>query len=304
VTAATAGAAANYALNGGLTVLSATPNGLNPSKVTLTTSPQTRGTIYSLTVNGVKDDAGNTIALNSRANFVTSIIIDGSFEDWDGLPVLFSNSQGDPSAADFKEVYAFNDANYIYLRLTLWEPSDLMSAQNNIFLDGDNNPASGNAFWGGAELLIEGGIGYQEKNGGFNEGLINGLDFLIANSGNTNFEFRIARAATYASDGLPVFTTNIINFAFDGENNWVTVNRMPPTLRSTIPYTLVEPSLAPPGPLAISLAGANVTLSWPGPGTLQARGSLTSGSWTNVPTATSPYSVPALGSKLFFRLMQ
>jgi hypothetical protein len=302
VTAVTAGVPSNYLLNGGLTVLSATPDGLNPSKVTLTTSPQTRGALYYLAVNGVKDEAGHSIAPGSQTNFVSSILLDGSFEDWDGLPILFSNSPGDPVATDFKDCYAFNDADYIYLRLTLWEPSDMTTPQNDIFVDTDNNPASGNTYWGGSELLVEGGIGYQEKNGGFNEGLINGLNFLMANSGNTNYEFRLARTATYVSDGLPVFTTNVINFAFGGKTNWALVNRMPPTTSSTIPYTLVEPSLAPPGPLAISLAASQVTIAWAGPATLQACGSLPSDSWTNVPAAVSPYTVPASGSKLFFRL--
>jgi len=298
VTLATAGAVTNYSLNGGLAVLSATPNTLNPSKVTLATSPQSRGTIYTLTVKGVTDEAGSPIAPNSQMTFVSSIMIDGSFDDWQGVPLLLSNDAGDPSATDFKDVYAFNDANYIYFRLTLWEPSDLLRSQNNIFIDTDNNPATGNTFWGGSELLIQGGVGYQEKNGGFNEGLINGLDFISANSGNTNYEFRISRAATYATDGMPVFTTNIINFAFDGESNWVSVNRMPPGLGATIPYTL------PPGPLAITLSGGRLTLRWPGPGTLQACDSLTSGSWTNVPTAASPYTTPASENKLFFRLAQ
>ena len=297
VTPATAGARTNYTLSGGLTVLSATPNAGNPRKVALTTSPQSRGTTYTLTVNRVTDEAGNPIAPNSRMTFASSIMIDGSFDDWEGLPILFSKEQGDPSATDFKEVYAYNDASYIHFRLTLWNPSDLLVG-NNIFIDTDNNPATGNTFWGGAELLIQGGIGYQEKNGGFNEGPINGLAFVSANSGNTNYEFRISRAATYVSDSLPVFTAGVINFAFDGEYNWATVNRMPPTTGTTIAYTLV------PGPLTIGLAGGQVTLRWSGPGTLQACDSLISGSWTDLPTAVSPYTTPASEKQLFFRLVQ
>src|ERR1035441_5828306 len=303
VAPATAGAATNYSLSGGLTVLSATPSAANPRKVTLATSPQTRGTIYTLTVNRVTDEAGSPIAPNSQVAFVSSIMIDGSFDDWEGLPLVYSNDPGDPSAAEFKEVYAYSDTNYLYFRLTLWQPSVFLSAQNNIFIDTDNNSGTGYAFWGGSELVIEGGIGYQEKNGGFNEGLINGLGFLSANSGNTNYEFRISRSATYASDGQPVFRANVINFAFDGESNWVTVNRMPPTATTTIPYTLVAVPL-PLGPLAVTLFGGQVSLTWPGPGTLQACDSLTSGGWTNVDAAVSGYTVPASENKLFFRLTQ
>ena len=298
VTAATASVATNYSLSGGLTVLAATPSAANARVVMLSTGPQSRGLTYVLAVSRVLDEAGNPIAPSSQMSFTSSILIDGSFDDWAGVPLLYSNDPGSPTATDFKEVYAYNDANYLYFRLTLWEPSDLLGGQNNLFFDTDNNPATGNAFWGGAELLIQGVTGYQEKNGGFNEGLINGLDLVAANSGSTNYEFRIARAATYVSDGLPVFTAGVVNFAFDGEFNWATVNRMPPANSATIAYTLV------PGPLTIAVAAGQVTLKWPGFGTLQSCDSLIGGSWTDVPAAVSPYTTSASEKQLFFRLAQ
>ena len=137
-------------------MLSATPSTTNPSKVTLATSQQSLGAHYTLTVNRVADETGNPIAPNSQMAFVSSILIDGSFDDWAGVPLLFGNAQGDPSATDFQDVYAYSDTNYVYLRLTLWEPSDLLSAQNNMFFDTDNDPGTGNTFWGGSELLVEG----------------------------------------------------------------------------------------------------------------------------------------------------
>lgn len=301
VAAATANVAANYTLSGGLTVLTATLNTSNPRVVTLTTSPQTRGTSYTLTVNKVADDTGSPIAQNSAKTFASSILIDGTTDDWDGLPVLYSNDQGDSSATNFKEVYAYNDANYIYFRLTLWEPSNLLSAQNNIFIDCDNDPATGNAFWGGSELLIQSGTGYQEKNGGFNEGLIDGLDFVVRNIASTDYEFRIARGAKYVSDGMSLFTTNVIHFAFDGEKDWATVNRMPFTNGETIAYEFVEAS-TPPGPLAIGIVNGHVALSWEGDGTLQSTDAVVGGTWTDIPTATSPYTIDATGKQLFFRL--
>ncbi len=303
VTAATAGATSNYALDGGLSVLTATPDPLDSSKVTLTTSAQTRGTVYVLTVNGIADGAGHLIGANSQMAFISTILLDGSFDDWEGVPLLYSQDQGLTNAAEWKEVYAYNDAEYIYFHVTLWEPNDLLNAQNNFFFDTDNDSTTGNASWGGSELLIQEGVGYQEKNGGFNEGLVNGLDFAMSNSGGTNFEFRISRAATYASDGLPVFTTNIINFAFDGEENWLPVNRMPVTAGVMIAYQLLESAVLPPGPLSIGVSGGQATVRWSGLGTLQACPSL-SGSWTNVPSATSPYTTPASAGQLYFRLMR
>jgi hypothetical protein len=49
--------------------------------------------------------------------------------------------------------------------------------------------------------------------------------------------------------------------------------------------------------LTITKVGSNVSISWPY-GTLQAADFIT-GPWTNVPSATSPYVVPATGTKFY-----
>ena len=70
VTAATAGAITNYAFSGGLTISEVTV--LTPNSVRLTTSIQTAGTGYTLTVNNIRDLAsggGNLIAANSTKTF-------------------------------------------------------------------------------------------------------------------------------------------------------------------------------------------------------------------------------------------
>jgi hypothetical protein len=53
-------------------------------------------------------------------------------------------------------------------------------------------------------------------------------------------------------------------------------------------------------PLKISLSGGQATLTWP-LGTLQQAGDVT-GTYTNVSSAVSPYTVPASQAKTFFRL--
>lgn len=58
-----------FTLSGGVTVTDATLD-LNTSKdVILTTSAQTQGTVYTVTVNNVTDVNGNAVAANSRINF-------------------------------------------------------------------------------------------------------------------------------------------------------------------------------------------------------------------------------------------
>ncbi|MFM7553724.1 MAG: PA14 domain-containing protein, partial [Verrucomicrobiota bacterium] len=67
VSAASAGAKVNYALDGGLSVTAATVE--SPTRVRLTTSRQSQGAAYNLTVNNVEDSAGNKIAANSKVAF-------------------------------------------------------------------------------------------------------------------------------------------------------------------------------------------------------------------------------------------
>jgi hypothetical protein len=86
VSTATATNAANYSLNGGLTISRASLSADRRS-VTLTTSPQVPGASYTVTVNGVRDNAvvGNTVAANSTVNFTAWVLSKGflSFETYD-----------------------------------------------------------------------------------------------------------------------------------------------------------------------------------------------------------------------------
>jgi hypothetical protein len=75
----TASAVANYKLSGGATVNTATISGTDSNIVTLATSQQTLGgTKYTLTVNNVKDTAGNVIAANTAKDVYTFILATGT----------------------------------------------------------------------------------------------------------------------------------------------------------------------------------------------------------------------------------
>src|SRR5208337_4204150 len=175
----------------------------------------------------------------------------------------------------------------------------------NMFFDTDNNPGTG---YGpiGSEMLVQSGYSYQEKDGTFNDGYgINGLNWLaLPVAPGTNFEFHMSMAATFGEDGTAVFSTNIVNFAFQGMTPGFVVENQAP-LSGAISYTNVTPpSVAslPLGKLAIfDLPGGQGAVVWDPPGLLQ-QSSSPGGSWTNLPAATSPYVISTSGRKQFFRL--
>ena len=308
--ALSADAAGNYSVTPGISVTFAALDPADLSQVILTTSALSPGEVYTLHVNGVKDLFGN--AATTSGAFTRGIVIDGDFSDWDGLAPAYSGPGGVDGAADFKDIYVFNDANNYYFRVTLWHDIPPASGEfplyANLYFDTDNDVNTGHLPGTiGAELLTQSGFGYQEKNGGFNEGGINGLGWsCLPASPDLDFEFSISRAATYASDGLPVFTTNSLNFHFQGQTtSFVAVNEAPPgTVVSYTNVNVTVPAL-PLSQLAASpVSGTHAAIIWEGPGTLQAIGSLTGGSWTTVTNATSPYVAPTTGAQRFFRLTQ
>ena len=61
--------ASDFTISGGLGVSSATLDTTTPKDVVLTTAPQTPGTSYTITVNGVADVSGNAIVTNSTVSF-------------------------------------------------------------------------------------------------------------------------------------------------------------------------------------------------------------------------------------------
>ncbi|MEO8426578.1 MAG: immunoglobulin domain-containing protein [Verrucomicrobiota bacterium] len=305
VTQPSANAVTNYSLSGGLIVNSAVRDATNPSDVVLTTSAQTLGASYTLTLNKVLDLFNNAIAPDTKATFKSTIVIDGSFTDWAGVPLANEDPKDTTESTDYKDVYIASDADYLYLRVTLYSPSDLAIFYNNIYIDADNDATTGYQFRLGSEMLIQGGGGYQEKNGLFNEGEISGLDWAIAPEGvGTEFELRISRHAKYVSDGLPVFTGDSIALVLESENTSFLTRDTAPDSGGLIHF-FDEGTPVALGPLSIRLDSGQVTITWSGAtGRLQSRQSLTTGSWQDVPNPTNPYTFQPTQAQGFFRLAQ
>jgi hypothetical protein len=309
----TADNAAYYSLSGGISVVGAALNPLNSAQVVLTTGASVAfGTIYTLTVSGVKDLFGN--AASGSGQFTRDITIDGSFDDWAGMAPFYTSSAptGNTNAADFEAIYLYNDANFYYFRVTLWTDIEASAGQfpdyANFFFDTDNNINTGyDPGVIGSELLIQSGYAYDERSGSFGGSAIDGLDFLcLPDSPGTNFEFQMSRSAVFDTDQTPVFATNVINFVFEGWTPaYVPENTAPPSglLSYTNLNTLAVPPL-PLGQLAIApLSAGQAAVYWYPPGTLQFATNLT-GTWTNLSAASNPYVIPAGGGPQFYRLAQ
>lgn len=192
------------------------------------------------------------VCAGARADYLT-ISVDGDLSDWGAATPLLSDSLDNATGIDFKDVWIANDDNYIYVAFTLHASGDPFTFLNNYFFDGDNDSATGfdvlNLGNFGSEMLVQSGAGYQESGGGFNEGGINGLDWLSAGSGGTNFEFRVARGATYASNGQPVFTDTSIELLLQTDSG---TGDTAGDSATGIPYNFAVPE---PGTAALLIAG-------------------------------------------------
>ncbi|MCP4249201.1 MAG: hypothetical protein GY778_19325, partial [bacterium] len=161
------------------------------------------------------------IAGSALGGTYSTIAIDGSFADWANVP-LASSDPADATGVDYGDIKVANDDSYVYVYLKLHSSADPFTVSSHYFVDGDNNAATGFLVFGGligSELLLQGADGFQEANGGFNEGTLAAGTVLQAPFGvaGTEFEFSIDRnvvgvAAPFL--GLSLITANTIEFLF------------------------------------------------------------------------------------------
>jgi len=84
------------------------------------------------------------------------ILIDGIFDDWDELPVIYSDAKGDGgfSGVDFGQLQIYNDEQYLFFLLETGTEINLQDLNDvTIYLDTDDNTNTGFSVNGiGAEL--------------------------------------------------------------------------------------------------------------------------------------------------------
>ncbi|MEM9337484.1 MAG: lamin tail domain-containing protein [Bacteroidota bacterium] len=118
VDALTAEVTSNYAISGGVTISSATRDGVNPSLVRLVVSEFFNGETYQLTINGVADISANVIATNTIFPFQYLVTEAADFGD-----VVISEFLSDPEndSDDFVELFNRSDK---FIDLSGWSLSD------------------------------------------------------------------------------------------------------------------------------------------------------------------------------------
>ncbi len=225
-------------------------------KIMKTTPTQTLkiGAILTVVMCGVVGSA--------CAGTFQTITIDGNTSDWAGIAPAYTDEDGvnNPSGVDFQNVYLANDANYLYIRITLMQPADAITPGNTyIWLDNDNNPTTGFQPFGnpnfGSSLMIIGDQAYQEAGGGFNEGTLTGatVAYGAAAIPGTDFEFRIARSVTGVSGafaGVPLLDSSTIEVQLGTDSG--TGDSLP----SWSNYGALSYTFAPvPEPTSVALAG-------------------------------------------------
>lgn len=301
---------ANYHLDGGVQVQSAVLDAAGGQTVTLATSQQTFGQVYQVSVSGVKDRYGN--ASTASRPFRSSIVLDGSFDDWNSVPVALTQDQLNPGSVEFKELSITNDTDYLYLRFSFYDaPVGPLAPVNweargnhyDIIFDTDQDPSTGT--WEGGDVLVEDGGTYRLA-GGWTQGIFTdtAVGLVPGETKATDFEFRISLRAKHQADGLPAFPNADINvFMVIQTMGWTALDRTTPT----IPYSIATfpPLPVAPGPISAKRVGTKIELTWPGSGTLETRPTLSTGSWTTVPGATTSIQIDMTSAAAgFYRLRQ
>jgi hypothetical protein len=303
----TAQSAANYSLDGGVQVQGAVLDASGSNAVTLTTTLQTFGQAYALSVNGVKDLYGNPS--HAVLHFRSTILIDGDLEDWTSIPVALTQDQMNPGTVEFKDLSITNDTDYIYVRFSFHEPAGPLAAANyaalgeysQVVFDTDADPSTGT--WNGGEVMNE-VASLLRLGGDWTDGAYVGSNTAIAPAEvtATSFEFRVSLQATHERDHKLAFPNSTINvFCAIRDTSWAQLDIT--DFNPPVAYTIAT---LPPLNVTITakLTGNKIELTWPGGGVLETRASLSAGSWAPVTGAASGIQIPATGLTAFYRVRQ
>lgn len=160
------------------------------------------------------------------------ITIDGDFSDWDTIPVIATDAEGD-GTPDIVSVKTANDDTYLYVLVGYNGAVDVNNFNGApstfLSLDNDANTATGFNIYGlgqiGAEVSWQNDFPFAQSSGNFNLGATfsHGAAGISPYSTQTTWqEYRIRRDATYTIDNstTAVFPNSLIRLALwsDGDS--------------------------------------------------------------------------------------
>ncbi len=315
VAAASAGAAANYTFDNGLTVSSATV--VDDFTVRLNTGTQTSGKVYNLTVNGVQNLGGKP-ASNATAKFTAWDLVAGAvradqFTGFNGA----SLADMDAVIADPKYPNNPDVVRFLSNGLTFGEPNfgDTWGENHMVAMKGVLKPTETAKYrffvrsddasrlfinTSGAALpdaktataiATEAGCcgGFEEPGAGDNgDGTFPTSEPIQLTAGQSYGVLYLVKEGGGGDWG---------QVAWRKDGDTTPAGSLTP-IKSAIYWYAAPASSGGETPVISITGGAAATITFTG--TLQARDSFSTGSWTDI-TATSPYTVPAGTTVRFYR---
>ena len=100
------------------------------------------------------------VALSSNAQS-TAILLDGRFDDWSPALTTFTDNNAPTTGIDLQSMQVTNDEAYLFIKLTVGSEvdlqDDLVAQTIRLYIDGDNNGATGTAVQSGygAEVQVK-----------------------------------------------------------------------------------------------------------------------------------------------------
>ncbi len=175
------------------------------------------------------------------------VYTDGYFEDWDGVPVAWTDGIGDggPNGVDFDRLWLADDEDYLYIRFeTTGEVLLQEDNQLTLMIDTDQNSGTGYPFPGlGADLIWE----FGERQGFFFYGTeYTNIDWpvlrLAVGPTHSGTQFEVALLKEAMVGGFPCFPQDEVYLQLRdqaGGGDWI------PNVGTVVEYTMEVGSLEP-----------------------------------------------------------
>ncbi|MBL7985382.1 MAG: hypothetical protein JNM91_10310, partial [Flavobacteriales bacterium] len=189
-----------------------------------------------------------------------SILMDGRFDDWSAGLAGFTDGDAPVSGIDLLNMQVTNDADYLYIKLTVGTDvdllDDLLPQTLRLYIDGDNNTATGNAIQAGygAELQVRFDTRTVTEYFGTSSNVTWSTLDLVPLPTVTNSVFEIAIARTARPDGVNLlFTAGTVKLLFRETDGGDAM----PNSGSVFSYTFDDTPTTLSGPIPVVRANAS-----------------------------------------------